>query len=180
MENSDCLNINPQWQPTRKSRQAQKMACMFLLLVFVSLAGYFLVLVYQSIQYEPQPTFIPMPSLPAELESLPRRAHVICNLESSIPSNLHRHYVFVFQYPGIPSGGDSSEFRADSGRRFGKFYECTEVNAIKFSWSDIGGEFWVWIQPLKRSWPETDREHWRTIESEQKAGWIRFANLDFR
>lgn len=128
---------------------------------------------------------IPMPNTPVELATLPTRAEIRCR--GTVVPVAARDFVSVWARPGvdpdIPSGdSDSTYWRPveETHPQLGRLLQCTEVEVTNYAWSELGGEFYVYVEAVDAPLPEKGQEFWERIRAEQAPGWVLFDQLDFR
>lgn len=127
-----------------------------------------------------------MPDTPMELRSLPSRARLYCP-PSYDPSNPGASGTYVWEYPGItPERLDPiSIYSGYRGKILGVARDCSEVEVVDFAWSELDGEFWLWIEPVPakerrvREALEVHPETWMLVEPGPVAGWISHSAVEF-
>ena len=133
------------------------------------------------------PTLFPMPDVPAEFRSLPSRAIVKCYQEPELAHSGLVHGWYVWEHPGIDPGNldTDSAYRGYRGKNLGSVRDCSEVKAVDFAWSEVDGEFWLWIESVPRAdraSGESFRVHpetWLLIELEPTEGWVPYEAITF-
>ena len=125
------------------------------------------------------PTLLPRPDIPTELSSLPSRGHVKCS-QNSDPSHPGSSGWYVWEHPGItPENLDTnSPYTGYRGKLLGIVRDCVDVKVVDFAWSEVDGEFWLWIESvpmIERASGDSFKVHpetWLMVELEPTVGWV--------
>ena len=174
---AECLEM----RRARSLRRACGFILLFMVLAVVFILGFIRILLCRSNDCD-GPTLIPVPSIPAELTTLPTRARIKCSHEDS--TLRHRHY--VWEYPAIDPGNidTDSAYRGYRGEDLGFIDECAEVMVTEYAWSEIDGEFWVLVESKPATYRTSEKQYpahpeiWVVAESKPTAGWISFVFVE--
>lgn len=169
--------VPPEERPNLLGCLATLMAAVVLVILVI------LIFLLYAARGDTQPHPIPIPDLPAELATLPALAEIRC-LGTVVPVS-DRDFVDVWSHPGIAPvipRDDSAYWSPREVRhpKRGRLLQCTEVEAIEYAWSELGGEFYVYVEAVDVPLPERGREFWERIRAEQAPGWVHFDQLDFK
>ncbi len=173
---AECLKM----RHAKSLRRACGFVFLFMVLAVVFVLGFTRLLCH--INDCDEPTLTPLPSIPAELTTLPTRTQTQCSHEDT-PLR-HRHD--VWEYPAINPGNidKDSAYSGYRGEHLGFINECAEVMVTEYAWSEINGEFWVLVElepstngTLEKQY-EVHPEIRAVAESKPTAGWISFRYVE--